>query len=35
MVPEPEIYALFLAGLPLVGFIARRKKIDGEVFSLG
>jgi len=25
-IPEPEIYALFLAGLGLVGFMARRKK---------
>ena len=25
-IPEPEVYALFLAGLALVGFIARRKK---------
>ena len=29
-IPEPEIYALFLAGLALVGFIARRKKMGGE-----
>ena len=28
-IPEPEAYALLLAGLGLVGFIARRKK--GEV----
>ena len=34
-IPEPEIYALFLAGLALVGFIARRKKMGGEAFSLG
>ena len=34
-VPEPEIYALFLAGLALVGFIAWRKKMGGEAFSLG
>jgi probable HAF family extracellular repeat protein len=34
-IPEPEIYALFLAGLALVGFIARRKKMGGESFSLG
>ena len=26
-IPEPEIYALFLAGLGLVGFMARRKKM--------
>jgi hypothetical protein len=25
-VPEPETYAMFLAGLGLVGFSARRKK---------
>ncbi len=35
IIPEPEIYALFLAGLALVGFIARRKKMGGEAFSLG
>ncbi|SFH42893.1 PEP-CTERM protein-sorting domain-containing protein [Nitrosospira sp. Nsp14] len=35
IVPEQEIYALFLAGLALVGFIARRKKTGGEDFSLG
>lgn len=31
IVPEPETYALMLAGLMLVGFIARRKKgtVDG------
>jgi probable HAF family extracellular repeat protein len=34
-IPEPEIYALFLAGLALVGFVARRKKMGGEAFSLG
>ncbi len=34
-VPEPESYALFLAGLALVGFIARRKKMGGEAVSLG
>ena len=34
-IPEPEIYALFVAGLALVGFIARRKKMGGEAFSLG
>jgi probable HAF family extracellular repeat protein len=33
-IPEPETYALFLAGLTLVGFIARRKKMNRE-FSLG
>jgi hypothetical protein len=35
VIPEPEIYALFLAGLALVGFIARRKKMGGKAFSLG
>jgi len=35
IVPEPEAYALFLAGLALVGFVARRKKIGGEAVSLG
>jgi probable HAF family extracellular repeat protein len=34
-VPEPEIYALFLAGLALVGFVARRRKMGGEAFGLG
>ena len=34
-IPEPEIYALFLAGLALVGFVVRRKKMGGEAFSLG
>jgi hypothetical protein len=32
IVPEPEIYALFLAGLALVGFIARRKKMGWGSF---
>jgi probable HAF family extracellular repeat protein len=27
-VPEPETYALFMAGLGLMGFIARRRKND-------
>ena len=35
IVPEPEIYALFLAGLALVGFVARRRKMSGEAFGLG
>ncbi len=35
IIPEPEVYALFLAGLALVGFIARRKKISAGGFSLG
>ncbi|PTR16061.1 putative secreted protein with PEP-CTERM sorting signal [Nitrosospira sp. Nsp2] len=34
IVPEPEVYALFLAGLALVGFIARRKKISADAFSV-
>ena len=34
-IPEPEIYALLLSGLALVGFIARRKKMGGEAFSPG
>jgi hypothetical protein len=25
-VPEPEIYAMMLAGLGLMGFVARRRK---------
>lgn len=32
-IPEPESYALFLAGLALVGFIARRKKMSGKAFT--
>ncbi|PTR16062.1 putative secreted protein with PEP-CTERM sorting signal [Nitrosospira sp. Nsp2] len=35
VIPEPEVYALFLAGLALVGFVARRKKMGGEAFRLG
>jgi len=31
VIPEPEVYALFLAGLALVGFIAGRKKMGGKV----
>jgi hypothetical protein len=27
LIPEPEISALLLAGLALVGFVARRKKM--------
>jgi hypothetical protein len=34
-IPEPEVYALFLAGLALVGVIARRKKIDGKLLAWG
>jgi probable HAF family extracellular repeat protein len=34
-IPEPETYALMLAGLGVVGFMARRKKMSGEAFSLG
>ncbi|SFH44412.1 PEP-CTERM protein-sorting domain-containing protein [Nitrosospira sp. Nsp14] len=30
IIPEPEIYALFLAGLGLVGFIAGRKEDEGD-----
>jgi len=33
-IPEPEVYALFLAGLALVGFVARRKKIGGKLFAI-
>jgi len=33
VIPEPEIYALFLAGLALVGFIARRKKMGGKLLA--
>jgi probable HAF family extracellular repeat protein len=32
IIPEPEIYALFLSGLALVGFIAGRKKMGGGNF---
>ena len=34
-VPEPEIYALFLAGLVLIGFVARGKRTGVPSFSLG
>ena len=34
-IPEPEIYALFLAGLGLIGFIGRQKKMSGKIFSPG
>ena len=34
-IPEPEIMCSFLAGLALVGFVARRKKMGGEAVSLG
>jgi probable HAF family extracellular repeat protein len=30
LVPEPETYALMLAGLGLVGVIARRRKAEGS-----
>ena len=30
IVPEPEIYALFLAGLVLVGFVAQQKKMNAR-----
>ena len=33
-IPEPEIYALFLSGLVLIGFMARRKKMDVRSFSM-
>jgi hypothetical protein len=29
-VPEPETYAMLLAGLGLLGFAARRKKLQKE-----
>ncbi len=34
-VPEPSPYALMLAGLGLVGFIARRKKLPGNTVARG
>jgi hypothetical protein len=30
-VPEPETYAMMLMGLGLMGFVARRRKIDGLI----
>jgi probable HAF family extracellular repeat protein len=30
-IPEPETYALFLAGLGLIGFMARRKKMERKM----
>ncbi len=33
-IPEPEVYALFLAGLALVGFVAPRKKMDARALCL-
>jgi probable HAF family extracellular repeat protein len=33
-IPEPEIYGLLLCGLALIGFMARRKKMDVRAFSL-
>ncbi|SFH42794.1 PEP-CTERM protein-sorting domain-containing protein [Nitrosospira sp. Nsp14] len=36
VIPEPETSALFLAGLAMIGFIARRKKMSARnTFSLG
>jgi probable HAF family extracellular repeat protein len=35
IVPEPEISALLLAGLALIGFVARRKKMDARALCLG
>jgi probable HAF family extracellular repeat protein len=35
VIPEPETSALFLAGLPLVAFVARRRKMEVRVSSLG
>ena len=35
IVPEPESYALLLAGLAVIGFIARRKKMDARTLCLG
>ena len=35
LVPEPQSYVLLLAGLALIGFIARRKKMGGEAVGLG
>ncbi|MBA4142748.1 MAG: PEP-CTERM sorting domain-containing protein [Nitrosospira sp.] len=32
-IPEPEIYTMLLAGLGLVGFVARRKKMGARAFS--
>ncbi len=34
-IPEPETYAMMLAGLGLVGFIARRRKISGAITEQG
>lgn len=32
-IPEPEMYALLLSGLVLLGFIARRKRAENYVNS--
>jgi hypothetical protein len=33
-VPEPQTYALFIAGLAAVGMFARRRKTEGSVSSI-
>ena len=35
VIPEPKIFALFLVGLALVGFIAQRKKMDARALCVG
>jgi len=30
-IPEPEIYSLMLAGIGLVGFLARRRKLAANL----
>jgi probable HAF family extracellular repeat protein len=34
-IPEPESYAFFLAGLALIGFMARRKKVSARPLAWG